>query len=187
MAELNLSQIKVGKCLSYKEEPCVVTVAQHVKMGRGGAVVKTKVKSLVTGKVVEETFKPGNAAMEADLSRTKAQFMYADGDEYYFMDEKDFEQFPLPKDQVGEITKYIKEGQSVDVLNFEDKPVALSMSPKVVLKVKSAPPGIKGDTSGGATNPVTLETGLVVNAPLFIKEGDKIKVNTETGEYVERV
>jgi len=187
MAELNLGQIKVGKCLSYRDEPHVVTQAQHVKIGRGGAVVKTKLKNLITGSVFEETFKTGNAAFEADLSRSRAQFMYTEGDDYNFMNEENFEQFSLPKEQVGEITDYIIEGQSVDVLEYEGRPVTMSLPPKVELKVVSAPPGIKGDTSGGATNPITLETDLVVNAPLFIKEGDTVRVNTETGEYVERV
>ena len=188
MATLNLGQLKVGKAISYKEEPFVITFSQHVKMGRGGAVVKTKLKNLISGNVIEETFKSNDNVEEADLSRTKAQFMYADGDEYYFMDETTFDQFPLPTDQVGQITNYIKEGQTVDVLNFEDKPVALSLPPKVNLKVVESPPGVKGDTAqGSVTKQITVETGFKLNAPMFIKEGDKIRVNTETGEYVERV
>lgn len=185
---LNLGQLKVGKAISFKEKPFVIVSAKHVVMGRGGAVVKTKLKNLIDGSTAEETFKSGGSVEEADLSRTKAQFMYAEGEEYYFMDETSFEQFPLPKDQVGEITNYIKEGQTVDVLNYESKPVALSLPPKVNLKVTEAPPGVRGDTAQGTvTKQVILETGYVVNTPLFIKKGDTLRINTESGEYVERV
>ena len=184
----SLGQIKVGKAISFNGEPFVVVSARHVTMGRGGASVKTKLKSLINGNVIEETFKSGANIEEADLARIKAQFMYVDGEEYYFMDEKSFEQFPLPKDQVGEITNFIKEGQSVDVLNYEGKPVALSLPPKVNLKVTEAPPGTRGDTAqGSVTKQVAVETGYKVNTPLFIKQGDTIRVNTESGQYVERV
>lgn len=188
MAELSLGKIRMGMCITHRNEPFLVVSAKHVKMGRGAASVKTKLKSLVSGNTIEETFKAGDTIAEADLSRTKAQFLYADGDDYYFMDEASFEQFPLPKSQVGEITNFVKQGQTVEVLNFKEKPVSISLQPKVDLKVTESPPGIRGDTAqGSVTKLVTVETGYKLNAPIFIKQGDTIKINTETGGYVERV
>lgn len=183
-----MNDLKLGSVINLEGEPYVVQYTQHVQMGRGGAILRTKLKNLVSGNVLEKTFKGGDRIDEADLSRGKANFLYRDGDEFFFMDNTSFEQFSLPKDQIGEISKFVKEGQDVDVMNFDEKPVSVSLPPKVELKVTSAPPGVKGDTAQGrVTKKITLETGYVVDVPLFVKEGDTVRVNTETGAYVERV
>lgn len=183
-----MNDLKIGTVIAYEGAPYVVQYTQHVQMGRGSAVLRTKLKNLITGQVLERTFKGGDRIEEADLSRSGAQLTHREGDNYFFMDNESFEQFSLPKDQVGEISNFVGEGSNVEILNFEGKPVSLSLPTKVELKVTEAPEGIRGDTAQGkVTKPVTVETGYVVNAPLFVKKGDVIRVNTETGEYVERV
>ena len=183
-----MNDLKVGKCVVYKNEPYIIQYTQHVQMGRGSAILRTKLKNLISGIVIEDTFKGGDKLDEADLSRKKAQFMYRDGDDFYFMDEETYDQFPLPKDHIGEINNYIKEGQAVDILYYDEKPVLIYLPPKVELKVISAPEGARGNTAqGSVTKPATLETGYECQVPLFVKDGDMIRVNTDTGTYVERV
>lgn len=184
---LTMNDLKIGTVVTFKNEPHVVTFSQHVQMGRGSAVVRTKLKSLISGNVLEETFKGGDKFEEADLSRTKASFMYRDGPTFYFMDSQSYEQFGFPREQIGDISQFVSEGAEVEVLNYDGKPVSITLPAKVTLRVTSAPPSVRGDTAQGkVTKAVTTETGLVVHTPIFVKEGDSIRVNTETGEYVER-
>jgi elongation factor P len=183
-----MNDLKLGSVITLEGEPFIVQKTQHVQMGRGGAILRTKVKNIISGNVLEKTFKAGDKFEEAELSRTRANFLYKEGDDFHFMDNNSFEQFSLAQDQVGEISNYVKEDSEVEILNYEGKPVSVNLPPKVDLKVTSAPPGVKGNTAqGSVTKPVTLETGYKVQAPLFVEEGDKIKINTQTGEYVERV
>lgn len=182
-----MNDLKVGTVISRAGEPFEILSTQHVQMGRGSAVLRTKIKGLVSGKVLEETYKSGDKFKEANLTRSRANFQYTDGKNYFFMDNENYEQFSLPQNQIGEISHFVAEGSDVEVLNFEGSPVMVKLPPKVELKVTSAPPGVRGNTAqGNVTKQVTLETGYVINAPLFIKEGDTIRVNTESGEYVER-
>ena len=184
---LSMNDLKIGTVISHQGDPFVVQSTQHAQMGRGSAVLRTKIKGLVSDKVLEVTYKSGDKIEGADLTRSRANFQYTDNDNYFFMDNENYEQFSLPKDQIGDISNFVSEGSDVDVLNFEGKPVSIKLPPKVDLKVVQAPPGVRGDTAqGSVTKPVTLETGHVVNTPLFVKEGDTVRVNTETGEYVER-
>lgn len=151
-------------------------------------VMQTKLKNLITGKVLEINFKPGDRVEEADLEKHKTNFLYSDPENYYFMDNETFDQFSLLKNQFSEKAKFLKEGLETEVLYFNNQPVNLELPKKVDYKIVSAPPAVRGDTAhGSATKPVELETGLTINVPLFIKEGDTIRVNTETGLYVERV
>ena len=183
-----MNNLKIGTVVVENGEPFVIHSTDHVKMGRGGAVLRTKMKNAISGGTLEKTYKGGDKIQEADLSRSKANFLYREENDFHFMDNESFEQFILPKDQIGEISNFVKEESDVEVLNFEGKPVSISLPPKVDLKVTSAPPGVKGDTAQGSVNkPVTVETGYSVQTPLFVKEGDTIRINTETGEYVERV
>lgn len=185
---LSMNDLKIGTVISRAGEPFEVLSTQHVQMGRGSAVLRTKIKGLVSGKVLEETYKSGDKIKEADLTRSQANFQYTDGNDYFFMDNESYEQFSLPKNLIGEISHFVAEGSNVEVLNFEGNPILVKLPPKVDLKVTSAPPGVRGDTAqGNVTKPITLETNHVINAPLFIKEGDTVRVNTESGEYVERV
>ena len=184
---LTMNELKLGKIISINQQPFVVTYTQHVQMGRGSAVLRSKLKNLITGQVLEKTFKHGDKLEEADLSHSKADFLYREGDTFYFMDNTSFEQFGLEAAQVGELSNFVKEGSDVDVMNFDGKPVSIDLPKKVKLQVTETQPAVRGDTAqGGVTKPATVETGYVVQVPLFVKQGETIVVNTETGLYVER-
>ncbi len=181
-----LSDIKPGRFIVIDNEPYQVVFYQHIKVARGGAVVKTKLKNLVTGNTLERSFSGADSVAPADLAHSQASFLYNQGEEYFFMDASTFEQFQFSATTLGDMTKYLTEGQAVEVLIFREKPVSISLPAKIVLTVESAPPGVKGNSAGAATKMVTLSNGLEIRTPLFIKTGDKVVVNTATGEYVER-
>lgn len=182
----SLKEIRVGLALDIGGQPYQVLWADFMRTAQRKPVMRTKMRNLITGQVLEQTFKPGDKVEEADLERNKANFMYREADTFNFMDNDTFEQFTFTKEQVGEISNYVKEGTDVEVLKFNGKPVSVSLPPKVELKVTEAPPGVKGDSASNVFKQVTVETGYQVNVPLFIKEGDMIRVHTGTGEYVER-
>ena len=183
---LGITEIKSGKNILWEGSPYVVMHAEHSKTGRAGAVLRTKLKNLLTGNVLEKTFNGSDKVDEADMSKTKAQYLYPEHDGFVFMDTSSYDQFSLPKDVVGEANLYLLEGTEVTVLNFNDTPVNIELPIKVTLTVVEAPPGIKGDTAGTGGKVVKMETGLKVSVPLFINEGDKLIINTEKGEYVSR-
>lgn len=184
---LSINDLKLGTAITYKENPYIVIKSEHHKMGRGGAVLKTKLKNLLNHQTLEVTFQSSDKIEEADIERSKASYLYAEGDNYHFMDSTTFEQFFLTADTIGDQRKYLKEGLAVDILKYQGKPVTITLPIKIAYHVKEAPPGVKGDTAGTATKQTTLENGLTISTPLFINTGDIILVNTETGEYVERV
>ena len=184
---LNLNEIKTGKIIQANNEPYLVTKTDHHKMGRGGAVLKTKLKNLINGSILDKTFQGNDRAEEANTEKKKANFMYSDEQNANFMDNETYEQFTIPLEQIGNKQKFLKQGAGIDVLYFKDKPVAIDLPIKMEFKVISAPPGVKGNSAGNVTKQIELETGAKINAPLFVNEGDAIRVNTETGEYVERV
>jgi len=183
---LSLNEIKIGTIVQINNEPFVVVKSDHHKMGRGGAVLKTKLKNLINGNVLERTFQGNDKVEKADTEKKKANFMYKDVDNAYFMDNDNYEQFSIAVDQVGEKLRFVKEGVDVDVLYFDGKAVAIDPPIKVELLVTSAPPGVKGNSAGNVSKQIEVETGETINAPMFINEGDRIKINTDTGEYVER-
>jgi elongation factor P len=184
---LSISEIKTGKVLQINNEPYVVVKTEHHKMGRGGAVLKVKLKNLITAGVLERTFQGNDKVEEADVEKGRANYMYSDDENANFMDNSSFEQFFLPLDQIGEKTKFLKEGIDVDVLYFQSRPVTIDLPIKMDFKVISAPPGVKGNSVGSISKVVEIETGAMINAPMFINEGDMIRINTDTGEYAERV
>jgi len=183
---LSLSEIKTGEIIKINNEPYAVIKTDHHKMGRGGAVLKTKLRNLITGNILEKTFQGNEKAEEAETETKKTNFMYKDENQAYFMDNETYEQFGLSLEQIGEKQKFLKEGTDVDTLYFSDKPVAIDLPIKMDLKVVSAPPGVKGNSAGNVNKQVELETGAKINAPMFVKEGDIIKINTDTGEYAAR-
>lgn len=183
---LSLTEIKVGKIIIVASEPYQVLKAEHHKMGRGGAVLKVKLRNLVTGNILDKTFQGNDKVQEADIETKKANYLYKDGEQAYLMDNVSFEQFSLGLDQIGEKIQFLKDGTDVDVMYFQDRPVSVDLPVKVQLKVVSAPPGVKGNSAGNVTKAIELETGAKLNAPMFINEGDIIIINTETGEYVGR-
>ncbi|HBP00979.1 MAG: Elongation factor P [Candidatus Moranbacteria bacterium GW2011_GWE1_49_15] len=183
---LNINEIKNGKNILWNEEPFVVLSAQHSKTGRAGAVLRTKLKNLITGAMIDKTFQGADKVEEADISKSKAQYLYKEGDAYNFMDNSSYDQFSLSHDVIGDLALWMIEGTEVTVSNFNSNPVNIELPVKVTLTVTDAPPGIKGDTASSGDKLVTLETGAKVTTPLFVETGDKIIVNTETGTYVSR-
>lgn len=183
---IGISDIKTGKNIILNDQPFVVLYHEHSKTGRAGSVLRTRLKNLVTGAVLEKTFQGSESVGEADITKTNAQYIYKDGKNFSFMDSASYEQFELSEEALGGNVNYIKEGTEVSILNWNGVPINIELPVKVKLKVVEAPPNIKGNTVSTGGKMVTLETGLKVSTPLFVKVGDEIIVNTERGEYVSR-
>lgn len=183
---LSLTEIKNGKKIILNGEPFVVVDYLHSKIGRGGAVLRTKLQNLITGNTLEHTFQGADKIEEAEVTKSHAQYLYSSGENFLFMDMESYEQFEIPKAVLGDGKFYLQEGTEVTLLNWNDRAINVELPVKVTLEVTDAPPGIKGDTASGGDKLVTTETGLTVTVPLFIKTGDKIIVNTEKGNYVSR-
>ncbi|MBD3299849.1 MAG: elongation factor P [Candidatus Moranbacteria bacterium] len=184
---LEISKIKVGQKIKYKDNIFEIVKANFAKIGRQGAVLRAKLKNLKTGNVSEITFRDSDKLEEAEIQRKKAQFLYHDDGEYFFMDNQNFDQFNLNKDTIGNSSNFLIEGTEIEILYYEDEPLNLELPVKMNFKVVEAPPSAKGNTVDGGSKKVKIETGYKLNAPLFIKQGDIIKINTEDGKYVERV
>lgn len=183
---LNISDIKAGKNIVLEGVPYIVIYHEQSKTGRAGSVLRTKLKNLITSAVLEKTFQGADQVEEADISKSKAQFLYKESANYAFMDNESYEQFSLSGSVLGTATNYLIEGTEISVLYFKSNPINIELPVKMKLKVVEAPPGIRGNTVSTGGKVVTLETGLKVSAPLFVNEGDEIIVNTEKGEYVSR-
>ncbi|MBI4053940.1 MAG: elongation factor P [Candidatus Doudnabacteria bacterium] len=183
---MNLTDLKKGILVLYNDQPHEIMWSQFVRMQQRKPVMQTKMRNLVTNRVVEYSFKAGETIREAEVNKQTAQYLYADEQGAHFMNSETFETIDLPEELSADKVGYLKEGENVTLKIFQDKPISIELPVKVSLKVKDTPPGVRGDTSSGGTKPATLETGLIVNVPLFIKEGDTIRINTETGQYVER-
>jgi elongation factor P len=160
---------------------------QHVKPGKGGAFVRTKLKNVGTGRVLEETFRAGERVEEVRLERRNFQYLYQDGEFYTFMNTETYEQVSLPAEALGDVPLYIKESDTCQVLLHEGKPLLVEAPLTVELTVSQTDPGLRGDTAQGGTKPATMETGLVVQVPLFIEEGEVIRIDSRTGKYLGRV
>ena len=184
---VDTSQFRNGLKIELDGNPFVITYFQHVKPGKGGAFVRTKVKNLLNGKVLERTFRSGEKCEEPDIEENKLQYLYHDGTDLVFMDTNTYDQIPISSDVIGDAEQLLQENAEVEVLFWRGKPVNIELPAFVEAAVTKSDPGLKGDTSSGATKPATLETGATIQVPLFIKEGDVLRVDTRTREYVERV
>ena len=160
---------------------------QHVKPGKGAAFVRTKLKNIINGGVVEKTFRPTEKFPAARIDRVDMQYLYSDGDLYHFMNVETFDQIALNSDDVGDSLKFVKENEMVKICSHNGNVFAVEAPLFVELEIIDTEPGFKGDTATGATKPATVETGAVVNVPLFVEQGNKIKIDTRTGEYLSRV
>ncbi len=160
---------------------------QHVKPGKGAAFVRTKLKNIINGGVVEKTFRPTEKFPSARIDRVDMQYLYNDGDLYHFMNTETFDQIALNKDDIGDSLKFVKENEMVKICSHNGNVFAVEAPLFVELEITDTEPGFKGDTATGATKPATVETGAVVNVPLFVEQGDKVKIDTRTGEYLSRV
>lgn len=184
-----MSAFKKYSIVKFKGELYIIIDFQHVNPGKGQAFTKFKLKNVKSGKTLEETLKIGAEGLEeVETDRHNMQYLYHNDENYYFMDNKTYEQVSLDTEILGDQVRYLKDDQEVIALFYEDKPVSIELPKKIEYKVVEAPEGVRGDSaSGGVTKRIVLENGLNIPAPLFVKEGDVIRVNTETGEYVERV
>lgn len=178
--------ISKGLAIKFKDQPWVVTDSQFVNPGKGSAFTKAKLRNLKTDQIIENTFKSGEAVELLDTIRKKCQYLYSDSSDYHFMDNENYEQFSLDEKAIGESKQFMLDGTECYVLFIEGLPISVQLPPKMDFKVISAPPGFKGDTATGGSKECTIETGAMVKVPLFIEEGDMIKINTETGEYVSK-
>lgn len=185
---LTINDLKNKMVVLMDGAPFQLLEVKHLHMGRGGSSVQTKIRNLLTGKVFSRNFKPSDAFAEADIEKRELIFLYAHRGEYIFHAAgKPAERFTFAEKDLGDAAKWLKPQTPVTALFLEGKPVTISVPIKMDFKITEAPPGIKGDTATGGTKTVTLETGTKIQTPLFVNEGDSIRVNTETGEYVERV
>jgi len=181
------SDLRKGTTIKLEDNLYTVVDFQHVKLGRGGAFVRTRLKNLKTGVVLERTFKAGERIDIVHLEEKRFQYIYREADTFYFMDMETYDQLPLSIEVVGEARNYLTENMNVNIVYADGEPVGVKLPNFVELKVVETPPGVRGDTATGGSKPAKLETGLTITVPLFIKEGDIIKVDTRTGEYIERV
>ena len=182
------SDFKKGVKILVDGEPYMVLEYLHVKPGKGGAFLKTKMKNMITGLIHEQTFRSGEKFPQPDLQYRDMQYLYSDGDIYHFMDQDTYDQVTLSKAQLSEVSNLLKETIVYTILYFEGNPITVNPPMFMNLMIKETPPGVRGDTAqGGGNKPATLETGLVLQVPLFVNEGDIIKVDTRDNKYIERV
>jgi len=186
---MDTSDIRKGlkMMIDGSKDPFVVVEFQFVKPGKGQAFTRVKLKNMASGAVLERTFKSGEKLEAANVEQRQLQYIYPEGSDFVFMDASTGEQIYVPGDKIGDDAKWLSDGMNVDVTLFNEQPIGIDLPASVVLQITSCEPGIKGDTASGATKPATLSTGAVINVPLFVKDGEWVKVDTSEGRYLERV
>jgi elongation factor P len=180
------SNFRKGLKIEVDQKPYEIVDFLHVKPGKGGAFVRTKLRNMLNSRVVDRTFRSGEKVGKPDLQEREMQYLYKDGDNYCLMDNKSYDQIFISEEQIGESRLFLIENETVNVLLLDEKPIGVELPIFVELSVADTSPGVKGDTASKVTKPATLETGAVMSVPIFINVGDKIKVDTRTGSYVER-
>jgi len=183
---ISTGDMKRGATIELDGRVYQVMEFDHIKMGRGSAQMRMKLRDVRRGDLIERTFQAGEKWPRVRVERVSMQYSYAEDSIMYFMNTETYDQVPLTQDQVGDARKFLAENGTCEILFLGDEPIGIELPASVVLTITRCDPGVRGDTATGATKPATLETGLVVNVPLFVNEGDKIKVNTNSGEYQER-
>jgi len=181
------SDFRKGGKIEYKGAPHEIVDFQHHKMGRGGAIVRTKLRNMITGSIFDDSFKGGEKFPVPNLDERSMQYLYKEDDLYYFMDNENYEQIPLNTDQLGDTKKFLVENMVVKILLYQGAPIAVDLPMFVELKIVKTDPGLKGDTASGGSKPAELESGVTVKVPFHLNEGDVIKVDTRSSEYIERV
>ena len=181
------AEFRKGLKILVDNEPFVIVEFQHVKPGKGGAFVRTRIKSLVSGNVLDRTFRSGDKVELPEMEERDMQFLYKEGDQYYFMDTNTYDQMHIEEEFLGDAKNYLKEGLVLEVLIYQGRTIGVEIQNFVNLKIVSCEPGIKGDTAQNATKPATLETGYTIQVPLFVEQGETVKIDTRTGQYMERV
>ncbi len=183
---IDAGELRNGSVFERDGQLYVCVGYSHMKMGRGTAQVRARLRNLKTGAITDETFRPEQRFTKVRIEKRNMQYLYSDGDQYHFMDTKTYDQVALAASALGDALKYLKDGSEITVLSYEDQPIGVELPTSVDLEVTTTDPGFKGDTATGTSKPATLETGLTVAVPLFVNQGDRIKVDTRTGEYMER-
>lgn len=184
---INVGEIRKGIIIELDNQLYSVVDFQHIKMGRGSAQVRMKLRNVRTGSTVDRTFQAGERFQRVRLDHRTVQFLYSDGEMYHFMDTETFDQIALTREQLGDAVNYLKDGITLELLSYNDEPIGVELPITVDLKVVETEPGFRGDTATGGTKPATVETGLIVQVPLFVNQGETIRVDTRTGTYLERV
>ena len=187
MAKVSAGDIRNGVTIEVDGKVCQVIDFMHVKPGKGAAFVRTKLKNVINGGVVEKTFRPTEKFPQARIDRVDMQYLYNDGDLYYFMNNETYDQIAIDNETVGDSLKFVKENEVVKVCSYNGSVFAIEAPLFVELEITETEPGFKGDTAQGATKPAIVETGATVYVPLFVDQGDRIKIDTRTGEYLSRV
>ena len=183
---ISAGEFRNGVTIEYEGDIYIILEFQHVKPGKGAAFVRTKIKNLKTGAVVEKTFRPTEKMPKAHIDRLEMQYLYNDGDLYYFMNMENFEQIAVNASEVGDTLKFVKENEMCKICSHNGSVFSVEPPLFVELEITETEPGFKGDTATGASKPATVETGATVAVPLFVNQGDKIKIDTRTGEYLSR-
>ncbi|MFV0441033.1 MAG: elongation factor P [Lachnospirales bacterium] len=183
---ISAGEFRNGVTFEFEGQIFVIQEFQHVKPGKGAAFVRVKIKNLVSGSTVERTFRPNEKMPRAHIDRRDMEYLYHDGDLYHFMDVENYEQIALREEEIGDALKFAKENDVLKVLSYQGKVFGIEPALFAELQIIETEPGIKGDTAQGATKPATVETGAIINVPLFIENGEKIKIDTRTGEYLGR-
>jgi elongation factor P len=184
---IDTSDFRKGLKIEVDGEPFEIVEFQHVKPGKGSAFVRTTIRSLLTGRVLQPTFKSGDKVGKPDIEEKDMQYLYQQGEDYYFMDTKNYEQTFIGEKELGDSKNFLKENVNAAILFYNGKAIGVTLPNSVDLKVTKCDPGVRGDTVSGAMKPATLETGYTVNVPLFINEGDVLKIDTRDGKYLTRV
>jgi elongation factor P len=184
---ISTSEFRNGAKIELDGDPYLIVEFQFVKPGKGGAFVKTRIKSLKTGNVLDKNFRSGEKFEQPDILDTETQYLYASGKDYYFMDTQSYEQFFLSSEQLGDAIKFLKENMAVQMMFYQGKPLSVDLPMFVELKIAKTDPGVRGDTATGGSKQAELETGATIKVPLYMEEGEMIKIDTRTGTFVERV
>ena len=186
MATYSTNEFKAGLKVMIDADPCSIIDNEFVKPGKGQAFNRVKFRNLKSGRVIERTFKSGDSIEAADVVEVNLQYLYSDGTDWYFMDEQTYEQHPAGSDAVGDASQWLKEQDVCTVTLWNGVPLIVTPPNFVVLRITESDPGLRGDTASGATKPATLETGAVIKVPLFVEQGELVRIDTRTGEYVSR-
>ncbi len=181
-----ITELKPGRAIQLNGVPYLIVTSQFGRKSQSKANMQCKLKNLKTGAVIQQNFQGSEQVEPADVGYRRVQYLYNDGEQYTFMDLQSYDQFFLNKETLGDTIQYLVDGGEVDALMFEEHPIGIQLPPTVDLKIVETMPGVRGDTATGGTKPAKLESGLTVNVPLFLSEGDTIKVNTETGAYMKK-
>ena len=185
--QMDVGELRKGSKMVLDGDPWVIVEYQFVKPGKGQGLYKCKMRNMISGALVDRTYRSGEKFEKADLEEHKMQYLYTDGEEYHFMNSQTYEQYALNAEQVGDLSNYLYENLDVDMLFFNEQPIGLTLPNFVVLEIVKSDPGVKGDTASNTTKPAEVSTGYTVQVPLFVNEGEWIKIDTRTGDYVERV